>query len=65
MNIQNTSSVPLAVFHIRTDGERTSQILEPGQALGIELEPGDSVKTRIATEITDAPAGSGEAATEE
>lgn len=53
MKIENTASVPLAVFHIGAGGERTSQLLAPGQSLSLELEPGDSVKTRIATEITD------------
>lgn len=55
MKIENTAGVPLVVFHIRAGGDRTAQPLEPGASLVVELEPGDSVKVRIATEITDEP----------
>lgn len=55
MDINNTTDVPLAVFHIRAAGDRDAQILEPGASLAIQMEPGDSVKVRIATEITDPP----------
>ena len=54
MKIENTSELPLAVFYIPAgDGERSSTILEPGTSTEIPLQPGDSVKTRVATEITD------------
>lgn len=54
MKIENTTKLPLAVFYIPAgDGERSATVLEPGQSTKIDLKPGDSVKTRIATEITD------------
>lgn len=56
MKIENTNGVPLLVVHIRAAGDRAAQVLEPGASLALELEPGDSVKARVATEIADQPA---------
>lgn len=55
LKLHNTSKLPLAVFFIPAaeDGKKASLVLEPGASTDVELQPGDSMKARIATEITD------------
>lgn len=53
MKIKNTFDVPLAVFYLPAEGERSATVLDPGATTDIDLKPGDTFKMRVATEITD------------
>lgn len=54
MKLHNTSALPMAVFYIPAgEGERKSTVLQPGASTEVQLAPGDTLKTRVATELTD------------
>lgn len=55
MKIDNTGTLPVVVFHMPAGGEQRGQVLPPGASIELDLQPGDSVQTRVATELLDQP----------
>lgn len=53
MKLKNTHEHPLALFYTAAGEAPVSTVLDPSESTDIELNPGDSLTMRVATEFSD------------